>query len=347
MHGSDFCGSSMPKRGSGRDTVDQVMAARTKSKVTPKYKTKYRVKNWPTYEAALRKRGDITLWFDEDAIDAWNAGPSGRPGGQRKYSDIAIVTALTLRSVFHLPLRQTEGFVDSLMRLMRLQLKAPDHTTLSRRSRSIVVPSVAKVHDGPLHLVIDSTGLKIAGDGEWHAHKHKTSSKRRKWRKLHLGIDGDGFIVASKLTESSVDDSSVGVALLKKSKARIARFTADGAYDTRAVYQALAADALPGVVIVIPPRKTASPSKPPDHVLRQRDAAIAGIAKVGRRQWRKESGAHQQARAENAMFRYKRIVGDRLRSRLPERQQTEAMIRVSILNRMTTLGMPDSVAIRE
>ncbi len=102
------------------------MAARTKSKVTPKYKTKYRVKNWPAYEASLRKRGDITVWFDEDAINAWNASPSGRPGGQRRYSDLAIVTALTLRTVFHLPLRQTEGFVASLIRLMGLDLMTPD-----------------------------------------------------------------------------------------------------------------------------------------------------------------------------------------------------------------------------
>jgi hypothetical protein len=116
------------------------MAARTKSKVTPKYKTKYRVKNWPSYEASLRKRGDITVWFDEDAVDAWNAAPSGRPGGQRRYSDLAIVTALTLRVVFHLALRQTEGFVASLIRLMGLELETPDHTTLSRRNSKVQVP---------------------------------------------------------------------------------------------------------------------------------------------------------------------------------------------------------------
>ncbi len=116
------------------------MATRTKSKVTPRYKRSYRVENWAEYEAALRKRGDVTLWFDEDAIAAWNPSPSGRPGGQSHYSDLDIVTALTLRLVFHLPLRQP---------------------------------------DGPIHLAIDSTGLKMMGDGEWHAHKHKTSNKRR------------------------------------------------------------------------------------------------------------------------------------------------------------------------
>jgi len=321
------------------------MAARTKSKVTPKYKTKYRVKNWPAYEAALRKRGDVTLWFDEDALAAWNASPSGRAGGQRRYSDLAILTALTLRTVFHLPLRQTEGFVASLIRVMGLDLETPDHTTLSRRGSTVVVPALAKMHDEPIHLVIDSTGLKIVGDGEWHAHKHKTSNKRRSWRKLHLGVDGDGFIVASSLTDSGIDDASVGVAMIKEGEASIGRFTVDGAYDTIALYQALATAGLPGVVIVVPPRRTASPSKSADDVLRQRDVAIARIAEVGRRQWRKESGAHQQARAENAMSRYKRIIGDSLRAKKLGAQTREAMIAVNVLNRMTTLGMPQSVPV--
>ncbi len=185
------------------------MAARTKTKVTPKYKTKYRVKNWAAYDIALRERGDITVWFDEESIFAWNASPSGRPGGQRRYSDLAIVTALTLRTVFHLPLRQTEGFVASLIGLLGLTLNAPDHTTLSRRNRDVEVPRLPRGQDGPLHLVIDSTGLKIFGDGEWQAHKHGTLSLRRSWRKLHLGIDGDGYIIAAALTDRGVDDASV------------------------------------------------------------------------------------------------------------------------------------------
>jgi hypothetical protein len=160
---------------------------------------------------------------------------------------------------------------------------------------------------------------------------------------LHLGIDGDGFIVASKLTESSVHDSSVGVTMIGYVGAAIGRFTADGAYDTRAIYEALAVDAAAEPVIVIPPKRTAKVDPRAAEPWRQRNRAIRRIAEVGRRQWRKESGAHQQARAENAMFRYKHIIGDRLRSRSPERQQTEAMIGVNILNRITTLGMPDSV----
>ena len=136
------------------------------------------MKNWAAYEAGLRNRGDITFWFDEDAIDAWNASPDGRPGGQLRYSNLAIVTALTLRAVFRLPLRQTEGFVASLIRLMGLDLDTPDHTTLSRRNSDVEVPLLAKKHDGPIHLAIDSIGLKIVGDGEWHAHKHRCRSPK-------------------------------------------------------------------------------------------------------------------------------------------------------------------------
>jgi hypothetical protein len=321
------------------------MAARTKSKVTLKYKTKYRVTNWPAYEKSLRRRGDITVWFDEGAIAAWNAPSSGRPGGQHRYSDLAIVTALTLRTVFHLALRQTEGFVASLIRLMGLDLMTPDHTTLSRRSSTLKVAPLAKVHDGPIHLVIDSTGLKMVGDGEWLAHKHRTSNTRRSWRKLHLGIDSDGFIVATELTDSSADDASVGVTMIDHMEAAIARFTADGAYDTRAVYDALAASGEADLTIVVPPKKTAVVDPRAARPWAQRNDAIARITEVGRRQWRKEAGAHQQARAENGMFRYKRIIGGGLRARKFAAQRREAAIAVNVLNRMTRLGTPKSEAI--
>ena len=303
------------------------------------------MKNWAAYEAALRKRRDVSLWFDEDAIDVWNAQATGRPGGQSRYSDLAIVTALTLRAVFHLPLRQTEGFVASLVRLMDLDLSTPDHTTLSRRGSTVEVPEFVRQHAGPIHLVIDSTGLKIVGDGEWHTHKHVTSNKRRSWRKLHLGVDGEGFVVTSRLTDSGGDDAQVGAGMLEELEASIARFTADGAYDRKTIYEVIAGRDAPAVKIVIPPRKTASPSKSLGGTLVQRDAAIERIAEVGRRQWRKESGAHQQARAENAMFRYKRVLGDRLRARLFDAQEREAMIGVLVINRMTELGMPESVAV--
>jgi hypothetical protein len=322
-----------------------LMAARTKTKVTPKYKTKYRVKNWAVYDVALRARGDITVWFDEDALGAWNAPPSGRPGGQRRYSDLAIVTALTLRTVFHLPLRQMEGFVASLIGLMDLALQAPDHTTLSRRHRSVEVPNLAGGPVGPLHLVIDSTGLKILGDGEWHAHKHKTSNKRRSWRKLHLGVDGDGYIIASALTDRLADDALVAISILKQIEGPISRFTADGAYDSRPIYKALATAGASDIRIVIPPTKTATVDRRAKGPWRQRNEAIEKIGEVGRRQWCKESGAHQQARAENGMYRYKRIIGDRLRAQHRESQKIEALIAVNVLKRMTALGRPESAKI--
>ena len=298
------------------------MAARTKTKVSPKYKTKYRVKNWPAYDIALRERGDITVWLDEEAICAWRAPPSGRPGGPRRYSDVAIVTTLTLGTVFHLPLRQTEGFVTSLIGLMGLALKTPDHTTLSRRTRDVEVPRIAQ-SGGALHLVIDSTGLKILADGEWQSHKHKTSNQRRSWRKLHLGIDGDGYIIASALTDRTMDDACVAISMLKQIAGRVARFTADGAYDSRPMYEALAAAGAADIMIVIPPMKTAAVDSRATGVWCQRNQAIERIDEVGRRQWRKESGAHQQARAENGMYRYKRIIGDRLEPSIasPRRQR--------------------------
>jgi len=321
------------------------MAGRTKTKVSANYKTKYRVKNWPAYDTALRDRGDITVWFDEESICAWNAPPSGRPGGQRRYSDLAIVTALTLRTVFHLPLRQTAGFVASVIGLMGLALQTPDHTTLSRRHRSVEVPHLPRGHEGPLHLVIDSTGLKIFGDGEWQAHKHRTSSHRRSWRKLHLAIDGEGYIIAAALTDRSVTDASVGISILEQFEGTIARFTADGAYDSRQIYEALDAVGATNIRVVIPPKKTAIVDSRAKGPWCQRNDAIKRIRKVGRRQWRKESGAHQQAHAENGMYRYKRIIGDRLRAQHRESQKTEVLIAVNVINRMTALGTPESAKI--
>jgi hypothetical protein len=294
----------------------------------------------------LRRRGDITVWFGEDAIGGWKPPASGRPGGQREYSDLAVVTALTLRSVFHLALRQTEGFVGSLIALMGLDLKSPDHTTLSRRGKIIEVPRIARNHAGPIHLVIDSTGLKIVGGGQWNADKHGDSKKRRQWRKLHLGIDVGGFIVVSALTDKGDDDGRIGVELIAALDSPVASFRGDGAYDTRPIYAALDRAGTKDIDIAIPPRRTASSSRPGGGTWQQREAALRRIDEVGRRQWRKESGAHQQARAENGMFRFKQIIGSRLRSRTLDGQRIETEIGIDILNRMTLLGTPNSEAVR-
>jgi hypothetical protein len=187
------------------------MAARTKSKVSPTYKTKYRVKNWPTYDLALRNRGDITIWFDDKSIRAWNAPPRGRPWGQRRYSDLAIVTALTLRMVFDLALRQTEGFGASLISLMGLALQAHDHTTLSRRQRSVELPYLPRSHAGPLHLVVDSSGLKYMATGR--AELHIAESPVIFSHLLNDNFSSSAIIFALIFGSSSVYDKSISMML--------------------------------------------------------------------------------------------------------------------------------------
>ena len=230
------------------------MAAGKSSRVNRKYKTKYRVRNWREYECGLRSRGDVTIWISREAVAEWKPPKNGLRGGQRRYSNLAILTALTLRVVFRLPLRQTEGFLDSLLSLMGLEVEAPDHTTLCRRNQDVEVPPLTRAHDRPIHLVVDSTGLKILGSGEWNVQKYKTSRKRRDWRKLHIGVDDKGLIVAAMLTASSEGDASTLPALLDQVEAPIRRFTADGAYDHRSVYDRVGAAGTEDVVI--PPRRS-------------------------------------------------------------------------------------------
>ncbi len=316
------------------------MATRKSSRVNRKYKTKYRIRNWREYERGLRGRGNVTIWLSEEAIAAWTPPNNGLRGGQRRYSNLAILTALTLRVLFRLPLRQTEGFLDSLLSLMDLDLKAPDHTTLSRRNQSVEVVPLTRIHDGPIYLVVDSTGLKILGSGEWNVHKYKASRKRRGWRKLHIGVDDEGFIVAAKLTAGSEDDASTLPDLLAQIEAPIRRFTADGAYDRRSIYDRVGAAGTEDVVI--PPRRSAVSPRPVGGPWAQREAALHRIRQVGRGEWQNESGYRQQARVENGFFRYKSVLGGGLKARNSIAQTRDAMIGCHILNRMAELGRPVS-----
>ncbi len=314
------------------------MAARKSSRVNPKYKTRYRVRNWPDYERGLRSRGDVTMWFSDEAVAAWTPLPTGLRGGQRQYSNLAILTSLALRMVFHLPLRQTEGFVGSLLHLMGLDLKAPDHSTLSRRGEDVELPRLCCGHEGPIDLVVDSTGLRISSAGGWSSRKHRKGKARRGWRKLHIGVDGDGFVVAAQLTGSRRGDASAVPDLLEQIDGEVQRFTGDGAYDTRSVYDRVGGRGAEGLEVVVPPRRPAVPDKDAEGAWSQRNSHLERIEEIGRRAWLKESGYWQQARAENAVFRWKRILGDRLRSKHFETQRREAMIGCGILNRMFELG---------
>jgi hypothetical protein len=194
-------------------------------------KPRYKVTNWQAYETGLRQRGSLTIWFTEEAIAAWRAAPRTTPGGPARYSDLAIETSLILRTVFHQPLRQIEGLVGSLLELMGLDLPVPDHSTLSRRSRTLTVAPQARTAGGPVHRLVDSTGVTLSGPGEWRVEKHGTQ-RRRAWRKLHLGIDArTGRIVASTLTSKEVDDAAELGPLLDQVDDPLAVVVADGAYD--------------------------------------------------------------------------------------------------------------------
>ena len=311
-----------------------------KSRVHPTYKTKYRVKNWASYDRALVQRGDITVWMSPEAVAAWKPAGLGKRGGQLKYSDVAIEVALTLRLIFNLPLRQAEGFLNSLFVMMGIDLSAPDHTTLSRRGQRLDVQLHRIPANEPVHLIVDSTGLSIVGEGEWAAAKHGGKGKRG-WMKLHRGVDGSGAIIAQILTDGNADDAKTGLGLIQAVEHDIACVTADAAYDTIAIYEA-AHDR--GAKVVVPPTRTAAVSRRGRRSA-SRDRTIRRVKKVGRRQWKKESGYHRQGTVENAFFRYKSIIGDRLRARHPRAQESEALVGSSILNRMFELGRPASVAI--
>jgi hypothetical protein len=317
------------------------MSALKSSLIHPPYKTKYRAGNWREYERGLRSRGDATVWFSEDAIAARTPPGNRRRGGQQLYSDLAIETALTLRLVFHLPLRQTEGFVGSLLHLMGLDCGAPNHTTLSRRSRTLTIALRARVRTGSIHLIVDSTGLEVVGQGQWAAAKHGGKGVRS-WRKLHIGVEEGGIIVAETVTDSGTDDVSAVHNLLDQIEVDIERFTGDGAYDKWSVYEGLAPRC---TMVVVPPSKTAVESRTDTPAGRARDATVARVREIGRRQWKKESGYHRQARAENTFFRYKRLLGGRLRSRECRAQAVEVRLSCNVLNRMLELGSARSLSI--
>ena len=311
---------------------------------------RHRVTNWPAYEAALRQRGSLTVWFSDEAVAAWVAEPRTTRGGQPWYSALAILTALTLRAVFRLAFRQAEGLIGSIIGLLGLTLRAPDHTTLSRRAATLDVPRPPRPSVGtdgeaePLHLLVDSTGLKLCGPGEWLFEKHGTKT-RRSWRKLHIGLDAEtGQIVAASLTAKEVDDGAEVGALLDQVDAVLASFTADGAYDQDSVSAAVAGRH-PMAAIIVPPRATAVPSDTAQTASTQRDRHLQHIAEHGRMAWQEVSGYTRRALVEVAIARWKQVIGDGLRAHTDERRATELAVAVHTLNRMLELGRPNYVRV--
>ncbi|SDR44956.1 IS5 family transposase [Pseudovibrio sp. Tun.PSC04-5.I4] len=302
-------------------------------------KAKYKVTNWSKYNESLRRRGDVTVWIEESVAKAWFAPENQRRGRPAKFSEFAIETCLQIRVVFGLALRQTQGFVRSVFHLMELVLPVPDFSTLSRRADGLKLSNPKpRTNSEPVELVIDSTGVKIFGAGEWQETKHGTRIKRRTWRKLHLGLDlNAGQIVCSELTEDTVADPTAVSDLLDQIEDTVATFLGDGAYDGTPVRQELA-DRFEGIEVIIPPPKTAIPGPQAATAPTACDRDILAIQKNGRMSWQKQTGYGRRSRGETLMGRFKQVIGTTLRSRKLNNQRTEAKLGVAVLNTMTALG---------
>ena len=302
-------------------------------------KPRYRVTNWPEYNRALVQRGSVTLWLCEDVAEGWRA----RSGKGCVYSDLAIRCGLSLRAVFTLTLRQTQGFLASLAKVFLPGLPVPHYSTLCRRAAGLDVAR-PKRRSGPVHLVIDSTGLKVFGEGEWKVRQHGWS-RRRLWRKLHLAVDeATGQVLAHQLTPGNVNDGPILPELLDRIEGPLGQVSADKAYDSFRSHKAiLAKEARP----TIPPRKGAaiSPPRNIEDPPPTRGNIVRRIAEIGARAWKVEVGYHRRSLAETAMYRVKTIFTPTLKSRILPNQKSEAAILVSCLNRFTAIGMPASVKI--
>ncbi len=312
-----------------------------------KSKVKYQVLNWSSYNEALVRRGDITIYFSDEVLDQWYSDLPAQRGAQPVYSDLCIETLLMIKVVFKLAYRQTQGFANSLLRLMDLSdLNVPSYTQLCRRAATLEVVPYQIPQNGSIVIAIDSTGLKIYGEGEWKVRKHGYS-KRRTWRKLHLGVDSKtGFIHCHTLTLNDVDDGSQLEDLLDQVETEVTDACLDGAYDHEDCW-----DDLIGRKInpIIPPRENAVEwylEELGDFPEYPRNAAITRIDQIGKKEWKKEVGYHRRSLSETAMFRYKTIHGNKLYSRIFNRQEIENSIKIKTLNIMTAQGMPISKPIK-
>ena len=296
----------------------------------------YCTTNWSAYNAALRQRGSLLVWFDPDM--EWQAVPRGRRGRPATFSDAAIQTCLMLKALFGLPLRQTTGLVASLLKLADLGWPVPDFSTLCRRQKGLTVQIPYRQSTGALHLLIDSTGIKAAGEGEWSTRKHG-ASRPRSWRKVHLGIDANTLEVrAIEVTGSRVGDGPMLPELLAQipPEEAIGLVTADGAYDTRPCHAAIAARQARAV---IPSRRNGRPWKETTPGAQARNEILRATRRLGRTIWRSWSGYHRRSRIE-AKMRCLKLVGERLMARDFDRQTTELQISAALLNRFTRLGTP-------
>ncbi len=308
------------------------------SKPTP---PQYKTTNWPAYNRALRKRGSLTVWFDKDM--RWLAPLTGKNGRNPTFSDAAIQFCLTIKGLFGLPLRQTIGMVESLIQLSGLDWPVPDFSTLSRRQKTIEVRIPYRPQTGALHLLIDSTGIKFRGEGEWKRKKHG-AEYRRQWRKVHLGIDAETLEVrAIEVTDNSMGDAPMLPELLRQIPQTevIATVSADGAYDTKGCHEAIA---LREAAAIIPIRKNGKAWKEKTAGDKARNEILAATRYLGRPLWKTWSGYHRRSLVETKMRCFK-LLGERVMARDPHRQVVELQVRAAILNNYTRLGVPHTLRV--
>jgi hypothetical protein len=303
----------------------------------------YKITNWRQYNESLVQRGSITYWFSDEVLAEWHhANRRRKVGHPFVYSDTAIECLLSLRELFRLPYRQTEGLARSLVELLEVEVDIPDYTSLAKRAAALHISLDVSRHTGPIDVVVDSTGLKVFGEGEWKVRAHG-KSKHRTWRKLHLTVNPQTQeIEAEVLTENSGHDADQVDTMLDQVRGPIRRFYGDGSYDPWKVRETLTTRRIKQI---IPPRHDAKikrhgnaqgPSLP-------RDEAIRYIRRWGRKRWKEQIRYHRRSLSETAMYRIKCCFGHRLKNRELTNQRTEARIRSKILNRFTRLGLPKFV----
>lgn len=317
-----------------------VTTSLTNLELYPLSKDKYQVRNWAVYNRGLKQRGSLTIWVTNEAVSCWLHSPccKKRRGAQRFYSEICIEMCLVLRKVYHLALRQTQGFAQSIFELMGIELPVPDYSTLSRRSNGLGV-KLSAAGKAVTDIVVDSTGLKVYGEGEWKVRKHG-AGKHRTWMKLHIAACGaTQQIEAFTLTTNAVDDASEVEGLLAQIEKPVRSLCGDGAYDKDKVRKQLAQK---GVRQLIPPQHNAVVDKKKRSHRFQRDEAIREIAASGRAEWKVKQGYHERSKVETVMFRYKTILGGSLTARKFQNQKTEVAVGCKILNIMLQIAKPES-----
>jgi len=309
--------------------------------MTAPVKPKYRTTNWKEYNAALKARGSLLIWLDKDM--RWHGSASGKRGRTPTYSDTAVQFCLTVKGLFNLPLHQAMGMAQSLLELAGLAWNVPDFSTVSRRQKHLSVTIGALPATTGLHLLVDSTGIKMLGEGEWKTKKHG-ADYRRQWRKVHLGIDAATLeIRAIEVTDNATGDAPMLPCLLDQIPAEesIASVSGDGAYDTKGCHEA---NAQRGAQAIIPTRKNAKPWKDQRPGAKARNAILAATRRLGRKIWKKWAGYHRRSLVETKMRCFK-LLGERVMARDFDRQVAELQVRAAILNRFTRLGTPVTVAV--